>query len=133
MTNRIYITHCSRKKDDSLKNSNARVTPDKLYTARFVKYFIRRCKLRNVKWAIFSDQFGVVFPTDKIPWYDKSPDSVTEEDREALFRDTLNKIKGYQVWFYRLFHFHHFYRDLLDDLKKAGIDINIFWHLDEIV
>ncbi len=30
---RIYITHCGAKKDDSLKGTGRRVTPDLLYTA----------------------------------------------------------------------------------------------------
>lgn len=45
---RIYITHCSAKKDDSLENMGGRVTPDKLYTALPTQRFMDRCKDQDV-------------------------------------------------------------------------------------
>ncbi len=66
---RIYITHCSRRKDDSLKNTGRKVTPDKLYQAIPLQRFIKKCQEKNVKWAIFSDLHSVLFPDVEIEWY----------------------------------------------------------------
>jgi len=41
---RIYVTHCSAKKDDSLKDTGEAVSPDRLYTAKPLQLFIKRCK-----------------------------------------------------------------------------------------
>ncbi|RLI76514.1 hypothetical protein DRP04_12570 [Archaeoglobales archaeon] len=62
MGRRIYITHCSAKKDDCLRGTGIKVTPDKLYTATPLQRFVERCKEKGVEWAIFSDKYGVVFP-----------------------------------------------------------------------
>lgn len=47
---RIYITHCSAKKDNSLKNSGKQVTLCKLYTATPTQHFMTKCK-RNI-WVL---------------------------------------------------------------------------------
>lgn len=56
---RIYITHCSAKKDDMLKHTDKKVTPDKLHTATPTQRFMNKCKEKQFKWAIFSDLYGV--------------------------------------------------------------------------
>ncbi len=56
---KIYITHCSAKKTDSLKNTGIKVTPDKLYTATPTQRFMRSCSTKKVKWASF--QIYMVF------------------------------------------------------------------------
>lgn len=75
---KIYITHCSAKKDDSLKNTGRKVTPDKLYIATPTQRFMNKCKEKKVNWAIFSDLYGVWFPDIEHEWYEKDPDTVTE-------------------------------------------------------
>ena len=41
---RIYVTHCSGEKDDSLEGTGRAVAPDELYTSeRFVR-FVRACR-----------------------------------------------------------------------------------------
>jgi len=62
---RIYITHCSAKKNDSLKESKIKVTPDALYTATPTVRFIQKCTQLGAKWAIFSDKYGIWFPHEK--------------------------------------------------------------------
>ena len=59
---RVYLTHCSAKKDDALKNTSKKVTPDKFYTASPTRRFMNKCKEKSVDWAIFSDLYGVWFP-----------------------------------------------------------------------
>lgn len=56
---KIYIIHCSAKKDDSLKNTGRKLTPDKLYIATPTQRFMSKCKEKKVDWAIFSDLYGV--------------------------------------------------------------------------
>ncbi len=98
---RIYITHCSAKKDISFKNSSVRVAPDRLYTATATKRFMQKCKEENVLWAIFSDKYGVWFPNEKHSWYEKDPDTVTNQEYAQLSRNFEQKLGGYsEIWFY---------------------------------
>ena len=131
---RIYITHCSAKKDDSLKGTGEEVTPDRLYTATPTQRFMQRCKVTGVKWAIFSDKFDVVLPNDKIPWYEKDPDRVTEEDYQGLLRNFVSKLKVYdEIWFYyNPSRFHKLYARLIRDSQAKGLSIVKFTHIDEI-
>ena len=68
---RIYLTHCSAKKDNSLRNSTKKMAPDKLYMATPTQRFMSQCKEQCVKWAIFSEKYGVWFPEEKHEWYEK--------------------------------------------------------------
>jgi len=45
------------------------VTPDKLYTDAPIQRFMAACKRCDVKWAIFSDLYGVWFPDVTHEWY----------------------------------------------------------------
>ena len=66
---KIYITHCSATKDDSLAGTGRKVTADLLYTATPTRRFMARCKDRGVRWAIFSDHYGVWVSGEKREWY----------------------------------------------------------------
>ena len=92
MKRRIYITTCSAKKDDTLKYTCKKVTPDKLYTATPIQHFINKCKEKQVKWAIFSDLYGVWFPNVKHKWYEKDPDTVKEHEFKKLLEDFEKKL-----------------------------------------
>ncbi len=52
---RVYITFCSAKKDDALRDSNRPVPPELLYVSRRIQGFMRRCTEEKVCWAILSD------------------------------------------------------------------------------
>jgi len=131
---RIYVTHCSAKKDAKLKNTREKITPDRLYTSRFVQRFINKCKEEKVNWAIFSDMYGVWFPEEKHEWYEKSPDTVSEEEFRKLVKDFEEKLRGYdEIYFYHNpGRFHHLYRRLLKEAKVRG-KIILFSHLDKII
>ena len=130
---RIYLTHCSKKKDDSLKGTGRKVTPDRLYTAAPIQRFIKRCKEKGVEWAIFSDKYGVVFPDQKIEWYDKPPSKVTEQEFRRLLNDFDQKLAPYdEIWFYHNpGRFHPLYRRLLTETKLRD-RIRLFTHLKDI-
>ena len=130
---RIYLTHCSKKKDDSLKGTGKKVTPDRLYTATPIQRFIKRCKEKGVEWAIFSDKYGVVFPDQKIEWYDKPPSKVTEQEFRRLLNDFDQKLAPYdEIWFYHNpGRFHPLYRRLLTETKLRD-RIRLFTHLKDI-
>ncbi len=134
MKRKIYITHCSAKKDDSLKISGKKVTPDKLYTATCIQRFINECKKKGVEWAIFSDKYGIVFPNEKIEWYDKHPSKVTKEEFKKLVNDFDEKLKDYdEIWFYH--HpkrFHSLYKRLINESKLKN-RIKLFTRVQEIV
>lgn len=130
---KIYITHCSAKKDNSLKNTGREVTPDKLYTAKPTLRFMRRCSEQKVNWAIFSDSYGVWFPDVEHEWYEKSPDTVTEQEFKVLINDFDTKLKQYdEIWFYyNPGRFHPLYRRLLQETKLQE-NIKRFTHIGEI-
>lgn len=99
---RIYITHCSRQKDPALEMSGEQVTPDRLYTSPGLQAFISYCDQHALDWAILSDRYGVIFKDERIGWYSKPPDSVTEEEFEALLRSFITRLTGYDE-----IYFHH--------------------------
>ena len=75
MINRIiYLTHCSSRKNASLKGTNRKVTPDVLYTSNRIQRFMRTCVKKDVNWAIFSDKYGICYKNTRNSWYEKAPD-----------------------------------------------------------
>ncbi len=130
---RIYLTHCCAKKDDTLKNSGEKITPDKLYTATPTQRFMEECKWKKVTWAIFSDKYGVWFPEEKHEWYEKNPDTVTPAEYERLidnFEQRLSKFD--EIWFYHNpGRFHPLYDRLLKEVKVKG-KITLFTHKNQI-
>lgn len=131
---RIYLTHCSAKKDDSLKCTGKKVTPDKLYTATPTQRFINKCKEKQVKWAIFSDLYGIWFPKIEHEWYEKDPDTVTEQEFRMLKEDFEQKLEDYnEIYFYHNpGRFHTLYKRLLRETKLKD-KITLFSHLREII
>ena len=131
---RIYITHCSAKKNDLLKNSDKKVTPDKLYTATPTRRFMNRCKEKQVKWAIFSDLYDVWFPDIVHKWYEKDPNKVTEQEFENLINNFDQKLQKYdEIWFYyNPGRFHPLYKRLLQRTKLRN-KVRGFTHLRDIV
>jgi len=131
---KIYITHCSAKKNETLRETDKKVTPDQLYTSKRIQRFINRCKEKGVEWAIFSDKYGVVFPSDKIEWYEKHPNKVKEEEFQFLLKNFIEKLKDYdEIWFY--YHparFHSLYKRLIEEGINAGLNIKLFKHISEI-
>jgi len=130
---RIYITHCSAKKDNSLKDTGRRVTPDKLYKATPTQRFMNRCKDKNVNWAIFSDLYGVWFPNIEHEWYEKDPYTVTEQEFRNLVKDFDQKLKNYDgVWFYyNPGRFNPLYKRLLQETMLKN-KVKLFTHIGEI-
>ncbi|MCM8829921.1 MAG: hypothetical protein NC824_02865 [Candidatus Omnitrophica bacterium] len=131
---KIYITHCSAKKDDSLKHTTKLTTPDKLYTATPIGRFMNKCKTEKVAWAIFSDLYGVWFPDVKHGWYEKAPHRVTEDEFKKLLEDFDQKLSNYnEIWFYyNPGRFHRLYKRLLSESKLKD-RIKMFSHIKEIV
>jgi hypothetical protein len=130
---RIYITHCSAKKDNSLKDTRRLVTPDQLYTATPTKRFMQRCKDKNVKWAIFSDRYGVWFPDLRHEWYEKDPDTANEEEYANLLNEFDENLKDYdEIWFYHNpGRFHPLYKRLLAQSRLKD-RIRLFTHISQI-
>ena len=130
---RIYITHCSAKKNDSFRNTAEKVPPDRLYLATPTQRFMKECKERGVRWAIFSDKYGVWFPEEKHEWYEKDPDTVSEQEFKNLVRNFEEKLANYdQLWFYyNPGRFHPLYERLLKEVKVKG-KITLFTHKNQI-
>ncbi len=131
---KIYLTHCSWIKDDDLKDTGVKVTPDNLYVAGFIQRLIKRCRLVKAEWAIFSDEFGVVFPDMKIPWYNTPPGNVSEEKYQLLLKNFVADLSRYDVvWFYyNPGRFHPLYHRLVQDARKKGLPIKLFSHVNEV-
>lgn len=132
---RIYITHCSAKKNESFRDSGELVLPEELYTSINIQRFIEKCKKENVEWAIFSDKFGVIFPRDRIPWYDKHPNKVSEIEFKKLLQNLVSKLFIFnEIWFYHNpGRFHSFYKKLIDNAKLEKLNIHLFSKKNEII
>jgi hypothetical protein len=129
----IYLTHCSHKKEVRCKESREVVPPDVLYTARPTQRFMARCKNTNVRWAIFSDKYGVWFPEVRHEWYEKDPNTVTEGEFVALLGDFDGKLSAYHqiCFYYNPGRFHPIYARLLQQSALAG-RVKKITHLREI-
>src|SRR5215207_5316834 len=130
---RIYITHCSAKKNSVFKNTKAKVTPDKLYTATPTQRFMNECKNRGVNWAIFSDKYGVWFSDVQHEWYEKNPNRVTEEEFSQLVNEFDKSLSQFNeiYFYYNPGRFHKLYKRLLKS-SELKAKIKLFTHLNEI-
>jgi hypothetical protein len=115
------------------KETKEAVTPDLLYTAKPTQRFMGRCKARGVRWAIFSDLYGVWFPEIRHKWYEKDPNRVRDVEFSGLLRDFDEHLGGYsEICFYHNpGRFHPLYDRLLNQsvLKNR---IKRITHLSEI-
>jgi len=121
------MTHCTYKKNSSLKRTTRKVPPEKLYTGKRIHWFIDRCEAKKVKWAIFSDLYGVWFPEEKHPYYEKHPNKVTDEEFSRLVNESARKLRRFdKVYFYgnhKSHYFHGLYKRLIRELIRRGINV----------
>ena len=132
---RIYITHCSARKNPSLKGSRRKVTSDVLYTSPRIKAFMRRCQQTGVNWAILSDKHGIVFPDQKHGWYEKSPDEVKPTEFHELLENFDRQLRRYsEILFYRPnpVRFHGVYRRILKKTRHHA-RVKQFSRVDQIM
>lgn len=75
-----------------------------------------RCSVAGVKWAIFSDRYGVWFPEVRNRWYEKDPNTVTESEFRALLTNFDTALAGFdEIHFYHNpGRFHPLYRRLIE-------------------
>ena len=80
-----------------------------------------QCKARGVRWAIFSDLYGVWFPEVRHEWYEKDPRDVIEAELSELIRDFDKKLVSYsEICFYHNpGRFHPLYDRLLNRTALA--------------
>ena len=98
---RIYLTHCSKDKDPEYYVSGQKTTPDLLYTSPSLQQFIKYCNEHHHYWAIFSDRYGVVCRDERINWYNKPPDKVTEEEFMMLCKNFVERLAwADEIYFY---------------------------------
>jgi len=130
----LYFTHCCATKDDSLKNTKAKVSPLHLYQSDTTQKFMKRCIETGVAWAIFSDKYGFVFPSDQIQWYEKHPNSVAIIEKKRLFDDAFKVLQDYDLvyFYYNPGRIHPLYLELVDEMKKRGKDVWKITHLENI-
>jgi len=131
---RLYFTHCCAKKDESLKATPKKVSPLLLYTATPTQRFMRRCIEAEVEWAIFSDEYGFVFPSQNIGWYEKQPNSLTLAEKKELFEKAFDVLEDYDLsyFYYNPGRIHPFYLELLSQMRKRGVAIKEITHLVDI-
>lgn len=130
----IYVTHCSAKKNISLKKTNKKVKPDILYSSDRIQRFMRKCEESNVDWAIFSDNYGIWFKDVNNCWYEKAPETVTEEEFNQLVSDFNTKLKYFDEirFYYNPGRFHKIYRRVLSETELKS-KVKKFTHLSEIL
>lgn len=131
--NKVYLTHCSAKKDASLKDSQKKVKPIDLYTSTPTQRFMKRCQSVGVEWAIFSDKYGIWYPSIRHEWYEKNPSTMQDEEFDKLLRNFDKSLSKFdEIWFYHNpGRFHPLYQRLIksSSLKKR---IMLITHLDDI-
>ena len=134
---RIYTTHCSATKDDSLKGTGREVAPDVLYTATPTQRFMRRCKVHGVRWAIFSDHYGVWFDDERREWYGDDvgdPNRVTEAKFQELVKNFDERLQSYDeiYFYYNPGRFHPLYERLLEEarLKDRVTRVTHLWDIE---
>jgi hypothetical protein len=95
---------------------------------------MNRCKRAGVRWAIFSDKYGVWFPEVEHEWYEKDPRKVTDREFQALVADFNSRLIDFdQIYFYRNpGRFHPLYQRLLRETSLRD-RISLISHLSEIV
>lgn len=130
---RIYLSPCCAEKEPALKGTGKAVTPDKLYTGTTVRRFMDECQRCNVRWAIFSDLYGVWFPQVPHQWYEKDPDMLTEAEFEALRKNFDEQLSTFSdIRFYNASgDLHPFHRRLLLETTLAE-KVTLFTHLSEV-
>jgi len=130
----LFFTHCCAKKDNRLKQSKKTVSPAQLYQALPTQRFIKRCAETGVEWAIFSDKYGFVFPNDRVQWYEKHPNTLTQSDKRKLFEDALLVLRQYDLvyFYYNPGRIHPIYQELVNDIRSKGKNVREITHLDDI-
>jgi hypothetical protein len=113
----LYITHCCAKKNNQYRNMPIAVAPHELYTATPTKRFMMACQRAGVRWAIFSDKYGVWFPEVKHPWYEKDPRDVTPEEFAMLVRNFDESLAPFSTiaFYHNPGRFHPLYGRLLEE------------------
>jgi len=134
---RVYLTHCAAKKDEALQGTGRRVLPDVLYTARPTQRFMTHCREQGVRWAIFSDHYGVWFSDEEREWYGDDvgdPNRVTDLKFRELVKDFDERLgKWDEIYFYyNPGRVHPLYRRLLKETKLRN-RIEEITHLWDIV
>ena len=124
-TKRIWVTHCSKDKAQSCEISGEAVTPDVLYTSPGLQAFIRYCQAHGYSWAIFSDNYGVVFPDEKIRWYNKPPSTVTAEEFDILVESFTTRLGGYDeiCFHHRPGETHPIFERVVERARAAGLKV----------
>lgn len=118
----IYITYCSGSKDNSLAGTGRKVTPDQLYASGRIQEFVNQCRSVGVRWAIFSDHYGVWFSDEEREWYGDDvgdPNRVTDEKYRMLVQDFDSKLASFEkiLFYYRTDTFHPLHRRLVADSR----------------
>ena len=131
---RIYITHCSAKKSETLRRNRKPGFPCELYISKRIQSFMKQCKQQRVQWAIFSDLYGVWFPDRKHRWYEKAPDSVSEAEFSDLVKDFESRLAKYTEirFYYHPARFHRLYRRLIRQTRLRS-RVRLFTRVTEIV
>ena len=108
--------------------------PQEVYTATPTQRFMARCSAAGVKWAIFSDLYGVWFPEVRNPWYEKDPNTVTESEFQALLDNFEAALAPFDEihFYYNPGRFHGLYQRLIESSALAA-RIRCVSHLREIV
>ena len=125
---RVYVTHCSKDKNPELELTGLKATPDVLYTSASLQAFIKYCNEHNHYWAILSDRYGVVFRYERVKWYNKPPDTVTEAEFEVLAKNFIDRLSECdEIYFHqRAGETHPFFQRIIDRAIDQGMIIKEF-------
>jgi hypothetical protein len=130
---KVYLTHCSAKKDTSLVDNPKKVQPMNLYTKTPTKRFMNRCQSVGVNWAIFSDKYGIWHSGIRHEWYEKNPNSISDKEFKALLNNFGKSLSKFDeiCFYYNPGRFHRVYKKLI---KSSSLKNRIkpFTHIKDI-
>ena len=89
----MVCTRCSKTKPVGREKA----VPEEFYVSTLNKKFYQWCKVGKYRYAIVSDEYGLHFDDEELPFYDTHPSKLTEENFQELASHIREKAKKRHV------------------------------------
>lgn len=117
----VYLTHCSAEKSEGARTTGILLPPEEMYTEPAIQKFFTYCLSKGLTFGVLSDLYGIWLSPEKKRWYEKSPDTVTDEEKAEILRIFDTELARFSeiIFFIRPESFHPFYDFVLSHSKHA--------------
>ena len=98
------------------------LSPEEMYIEPDIQNFFSFCISRSFPFGVLSDLYGIWLSPAKKQWYEKSPDTVTEEEKIEILRIFDTELERFSeiVFLVRPKTFHPFYDFVLTHSRHAN-------------